>query len=456
MEFKIPSGTLFKKKSEEIQSDMSKGRTLFIYEGITARGIFALTSGAFLSGFAKLMGADDSFNGILGAIPTLAGTIQIFSPIVLERLKSRKQIVSVLCFIHRILLALMIFIPLLVQNTTVRLYLLAVVYLFSYSCAAFISPAASNWIVSLTEPQTRGGYFGKRDSILLGVSTVLSLGVGKMLDVYRASNIEYTGFIVIAIILAALAFINFGLLVSIPEPDIARTKSLPKIKDVFKKPLQDANFKKVIAIFVLWNIGAQIGLSFFSVYMVSGLDLDYSYISIISTFGSIMAVFSARYCGKIADRTSWPFVTKLTIGILAVCHLLWALVCKSNVYLLLPFCQFLSGIAWGGINIALFNIQFKYAPEEGRTLYLGFNAALGGCIGFAVAMIGAKIVNSLAGFSVEFAGVTFGKMQVVFGLSAILLFVCSTAVGFLFKKEATDVNVRELARDIVREFKFRG
>jgi len=431
------------------ESEMKRGRTLYIVEGVTARCVFVLTSGAFLAGFAKLMGADDSFNGILGAIPTLAGTIQLLSPMVLERLRSRKLIVAILCFVHRFLLAFMIFIPLFVQNTTIRLYLLLVISLFSYSALAFMSPAASNWMVSLTDSKGRGSYFGKRDSILLGVSTVLSLVAGKILDIYRSYNLEYSGFIVIAIILITFTFINFGLLSNIPEPEVKLTKALPRIKDVFIKPLQNADFKKVIIITILWNIALQIGVSFFSVYMVSGLDLNYSYITAMTTLGSIIAVFSARLYGKLADRTSWAFVTKLSIGVLGACHLLWTFVCKSNVYFLLPFAQFLSGAAWGGINIAIFNIQFKYAPEEGRTMYLGFNAAAGGCIGFAVAMVGAKIVSALDGFSYIFLGISFGKMQVVFGLSAILLFVCSYTVGMLFKEEIRDGNNKYLLKELI-------
>lgn len=435
--------------SDKIQ----RSKDLFIYEGITARTIFVLTSGAYLAGYAKLLGADDSFNGILGAVPTLAGTIQLFSPIVFERIKKRKLLISGLCFIHRLLLALMLLVPIVATDKSLRLYLLVSIYFLSYVFGTFITPAASNWLVSLTDERSRGSYLGKRDSILLAVSTVLSLVMGKVLDTFRGNNAEMIGFIFIGIVVIIFTVVNFGILSSIGEPVVRQTKEIPKLRDIFTKPLKDANFKKVIAVCVLWNIGAQIGLSFFSVYMVSGLNLSYAYITAVGTFGSIVSVLAARLWGKLADRSNWPLVTKLSIGLLAICHITWFFVCKSNVYFLMPIAQFLSGAAWGGINLGIFNIQFAYAPEEGRTMYLGFNAAIGGFIGFGVAMLGARIVSLLEGFTITFGMLTIGKMQVVFGISGILLLLCATSIGIFFKDkelEKLKYNVKNYAKRLLK------
>lgn len=448
MGFKHFLNEIYSSKSDISSNDLEKGRTFFILDGVTARGVFVLTSGAFLAGFSKLMGADDSFNGIIGAVPTLGGLVQAFSPLIFERLKSRKLIITVLCLIHRILLSSLFFIPLFVRDTNLRLYILTVIIFLAYVSAGIMTPAVSNWIISLTEPRSRGNYFGKRDSILLLASTVISLSVGKMLDIYRNNNAEYNGFIAVAIISLITTIFNFAFLSSIPEPEVKLTKAMPKFKDILTKPLQDLNFRKVIIVYILWNIGFQIGGAFFSVYMVSGLDLNYSYITAMITFGTICAVFAARIYGKIADRTSWAFVTMLSIGILSLCHLTWAFVNKSNVYYLLPLAQLLSGMGWGGINIAIFNIQFKYSPEEGRTMYLGFNAAAGSFIGFAVAMLGAKLVKVLNGFTFVFAGLNFGNMQIVFGLSSILLIICSMSVLILFKEDARCKSIKQLVKEL--------
>lgn len=112
------------------EKDYRVSRDLFIAEGATAKLIFNFTSGAFLAGFASYMGANDQFNGIIAAVPAIAGTIQVFSPMVSEKLEKQKLLISVGCLLHRLLLGLMVFVPLLVQDTAARLALTAIFILF--------------------------------------------------------------------------------------------------------------------------------------------------------------------------------------------------------------------------------------------------------------------------------------------------------------------------------------
>ena len=60
-------------------------RALFILDGCASTQIFTVTSGAFLSGLAYLVGAGTALTGIIAALPTLMNTIQIFSSVVYEQ-----------------------------------------------------------------------------------------------------------------------------------------------------------------------------------------------------------------------------------------------------------------------------------------------------------------------------------------------------------------------------------
>ncbi|WP_252891291.1 hypothetical protein [Thermoclostridium stercorarium] len=72
-------------------ADYERSRLMAIIEGISARIIFGLTTGAFLTGYLKFLGADDDLCGLIAAIPGLASVIQFFSPMLLEKL-SRKNL----------------------------------------------------------------------------------------------------------------------------------------------------------------------------------------------------------------------------------------------------------------------------------------------------------------------------------------------------------------------------
>lgn len=73
------------------EKELEKNRLLVIIEGASAKIIFNLTTGAFLVGLLKYMGASDKVCGYILAIPVLAAIIQVISPIVLEGLVYRKR-----------------------------------------------------------------------------------------------------------------------------------------------------------------------------------------------------------------------------------------------------------------------------------------------------------------------------------------------------------------------------
>jgi hypothetical protein len=77
-------------------ADYEKSRLMAIFEGISARIIFGFTTGAFLTGYLKYIGADDELCGQIASIPVLAGIIQFVSPLLLEKLNHRIPLVT--CF----------------------------------------------------------------------------------------------------------------------------------------------------------------------------------------------------------------------------------------------------------------------------------------------------------------------------------------------------------------------
>ena len=187
----------------------------------------------------------------------------------------------------------------------------------------------------------------------------------------------------------------------------------------------------------MWNIGLQIGGPFFSIYMVTGLKLDYTYIMILGVLTSFVRVFAAKYWGRLANRKSWFFTTQLSITLLAIGHISWFFIDHRTAYFIFPLINILGGIAWSGVNLSLFNIQFVMAPEEGRTMYLGASSTLGGVAGFISTLIGSVIVSLFKDVTVDFAGFHFVNMHIVFALSGIILFITALYVHLCISRRET-------------------
>ena len=432
----IMTCNISKKSNTSKICSYEQSRQYFLYEGCTAVGIASLTSGAFLAGFASFMGASDEFAGIIGAIPAATGVVQLFSSIVFEKIEQRKRLMVIGSFIFRFLLSVMFLIPFLVKETTNRLIALAIIYSIAYLISSFVNPPSSNWIVDLTPEPIRGSYFAKKDAISLIFLTVLTIFMGMVMDFYRDGKFEYRGFLILGVFALLMTILDVYYFSRIKEPYHHRKVVTVKIKDVIVKPFKNRSYRKVIILFLLWNVGIQIGGPFFSIYMVTGLKLDYTFIMIMSVLGSFVRVLAVQYWGRIGVKKSWMHSTKLSIALLAIAHVGWLFININTVYILMPFLNILGGIAWAGVNISLFNIQFVMAPEEGRTMYLGASAALGGIAGFLSTMVGSVIVNQFKGFSLDFAGFHLGNMHIVFALSGgILLFTSFYVRQWMEKKE---------------------
>lgn len=319
-----------------MSQDYEYSRKYFIYEGCMAVGIASLTSGVFLTGYANYMGASDEFNGIIAAIPAATGVIQLFSSMVFEKLARRKFVVALGSFIFRFFLSVMLLISMVIHDTTTKLALLVIVYSMACLISSFINPPASNWLVDLTPEQIRGSYFARRDAISLGFLTVLTVIMGRVMDLFKEYHLEYGGFLILGAIALTMTFLDAYYLSKIREPFRNRKTVTVNMRDAILKPFTNKKYRTVIFLFLLWNIGIQIGGPFYMVYMVTGLKLSYTNISILGVLSSLVRVFAAKYWGRFADHMSWVLTTKISIVILAICHLGWLLVDSKTIWIYLP------------------------------------------------------------------------------------------------------------------------
>lgn len=411
-------------------------RRRFVIEGCLANSIYTLTSGAYLVGYASYLGASDQFNGILVALPLLANIIQMFSPLLFEKLSRRKGFVVALSLFYRTLLGLMMFIPLITDSKPLRLMILGVMYFIAYCACGFLSPAAGSWIISLVHERQRGRYFGIRDMCILASSSAMSLVMGRILDWFKSNQQDYIGFVVVFSVALVITIFNFLTLKSIKEPEVTALNKDLNLKRLITIPLKDKQFRKVVILNIVWNLSVQFSLPFFSVYMVNGLKLSYTYIMIVGIILSGVQSYSARIWGKISERKGWEFTTVASMAALGIVHLSWIFINENTYFLIIPFVQVLAGIGWAGVNLSLFNIQFKYAPQEGRTVFVGFNAALAGAAGFFSALMGSVIVGVLSSVKLDIKVTVLDNMLIIFGISGLMILSCAAFFAWWFKDKA--------------------
>lgn len=413
------------------EKDLERNRLLVILEGASARTIFNLTSGAFLVGLLKYMGASDAFCGYVISIPVFAAIIQVLSPMILESLKYRKTMIIIGAMIHRILLSMLIFVPFLPLPSGIKLFIAAIVLFISNLAISFVNPAISNMYVSFVPQNIRGRYFGTRESYILIAATLITLVLGKILDVFNDMGNEGTGYIIVYCFIFLLTIINFSFFALMKEVPLLHTTERIKLSEIFTLPLKNKKFIRYFIMLIIWNFAVQIASAYFGVYLKSDLSMSYTIITSLSFINAVIYILSARIWGRFADRNGWSKTTMITIGILSICHFTWFFASEGSpaVLFILILSHITSGMAWSGINVALFNLQFDFTPDEKRTVYIGFSAAISGLIGYISAIFGAQLVGLFGEKPVIILGASYDIKQVLFLASAILLAFCATYIG---------------------------
>jgi len=402
--------------------DYERSRLMAILEGVSARIIFCFTTGAFLTGYLKYIGADDRVCGQIAAIPVLAGVIQFFSPMLLEKLNTRKKWVTLFNMLHRLMLIMLVFVPLLPVSISSRLYIIAGLYFLSHLMVNMVMPATSSLIISLVPQGMRGKYFSIRETYLIFISSSLNVAMGWILDGLKLQDKTYGGYLVMYGVALLAMVMNLISYIKIKEPSFVSVKIEIKFKKLFFMPLKDKGFRKIIFLFFLWGLSINFSSPFFSIYMVSRLQLSYTFITVNGLLFSVCYIIAVRFWGKISDRKTFTYTAMLSMGLLGIAHGSWffAAIGMPLTNAIIVLLHIISGVAWGGINISLFNIPYEYSPEEGKTVYLGFNSALSGVVGFISSMGASWIVGSMANYKEQFIGIPVTQMQLVFAISGIM------------------------------------
>ena len=151
-------------------------------DGAFATAFVALTSGAFLVGYMKHLGASDAWIGLLAALPNLSGILQIPGGVLGRRFESYKQYVGRGGFTWRAIYAPLIVLPLLQVSPNVALTLLAVFVGAAWVSNNLVGPVYNEWLAEMVPPNSRGFYFSRRNALMGVVGALVGIVGGVLLD----------------------------------------------------------------------------------------------------------------------------------------------------------------------------------------------------------------------------------------------------------------------------------
>jgi len=383
---------------------IANGALWAVYEGFNA---------AFLSAFALALGASNTVIGILSAMPFIAAILGQIPGTQLVEYFGRKKVYVVSSLISRLLWILMILTPYYFSKHPL---LVVIIAYFLIRLAEYLTdPAWTTTAADITPVKNRGALFGTRNVFLILGMTVASTIGAIYLDLFpKNTTYGFTSMFIVGILFGIMAVMQFARIKMPPYSDHKHHC----IKEFFTQKA----VKSFTAIAFFFNFAYAISSPLFAVYILKDLGLSYKiYIGTV-IISSVMKMVSNPHLGKITDKYGDKPVAVLSIIGTAMVPLLYLFITPKTLWILIP-AQIISGIAWAGADLSMFNLLLDFTEPKKRAVQIA-NYTMITCIPLIFApIIGGILADNIKYFVL--AGIPF-----VFFISTVLRLV---SAGFMMR-----------------------
>lgn len=415
-------------------------------DGAFSTAFATLVTGGFLVGFIKYLGGSDIWVGLVAAVPSLLGILQIAGGIWGRGFSSYKRFVAPGGTVWRALYIPVIFLPLLPVDDTLRLWLLATLVSVAAASVLLVNPVYNDWLAQMVPEGSRGYFFSRRNALTAAVGAAAGLLGGLLLDAMKSQGMERQGFALVyafGVICAAISLIFYFRMPDIKRPVVVK-QNFPQAVQAFGSTLKDRNFRYILLFLSVFFAGQTVAGNLYTAFALETLKLPFTILQMTTVMQAIGNILSAPLWGLLADKYGNKPVLILSGFGLTLTPVMWFFCLPNqhihNAAILLP-AYIVVGAIWAGVNLSQFNILLTTGTPEERASFLGVAMAVQALVGFIAPLVGAQL---LATFRVHYSAAN--AYLIVFFINILWRF---GAVFFLLPvREAGALRVRTAIRDL--------
>lgn len=369
-------------------------------------GSFAVTSdnlaAPYLGLFALSLGATPSQIGMLNAFPNLLGNIlQIPYGIMADRLGRRRFLILLGSVWNRCSWLLMAIIPFLLPEAW-QVPSVIIIATLRIVIGNLGVPAWTAIQAEIIPRPLRGRYYARRNVILNAFGLITTFIASQILRASFPKN--YQILFVLAFVTGILSTLTFAQIAVKPMPRKAKqvnvqAKLKQRLGNFAKAIKSNKAFSAYCYSALVWNFGVSLAGPLVVVYYMQNLGGTEGFWAYVQGASIIAGILCQRYWGRLLDQFGEKnIMVKAGVGAVLV-PLLWYIAPFAGFGLLI---NFIGGFAWGGYNLAAFNLLLEITPEENRSLYVG-------------------VYNTLLGFATALGPLIGGILAEVIGLSNLFI-----------------------------------
>lgn len=391
----------FKTTPEITPENLKRGMWLVTADGVMSQILGTLTTGTFLIAYAVSLGASNFMIGLLSAIPALAGLIQIVGIYLVERVRNRRSIVVWSALISRLLFIPLILAPFFLPHD-MGLFILFAVTFVSATFGSLAGCAWNSWMRDLIPVNMLGDFFSRRLAITTVFGMLMSYAGATIVDVlheeFPHNQAAPYGVLFAMAMIAGLVGVIF--LARTPETTMPEREGKIRIFSLLIEPFKDVNFRSMLIFLGSWNFAVSLALPFFTVYMLTRLHFNLTFIISLSLITQLLNILFFQIWGKFADRFSNKAVFNICGPLFIFAILGWTFTTLPNTYFLTTplviILHIVMGIAAAGVAVASGNMSLKLAPKGKGTSYLAANSLINSLAAGIGPLIGGKFADFFA------------------------------------------------------------
>ncbi len=375
-----------------------------------------------LVGMFRGLGASPFIIGLLAAIPALTMIVQPVSSYIVMRTGSRKRLFLWAAYPGRLvwipIVLLGAYLP--ANNTTIAL-MLALVLLSRLSTELTI-PAWFSWISELVPENRKGEFWGLRMmwGTIFGTASALYLGY------YLGDSPPFSKFVVFFCVIAVLGWLDIFVHRGVVGVRMEPTPASVRLSSLISRPLRDLSFRPILIFTVCFSFATQLGGSMFFLLLLEEIKLSYLQISLyVAGLLGLFTILSSRLWGRLIDnlREGERLVFAASAAIVALVALPWTMM-QAGQHIPIAVTIAVSGIGWGGLQVAVVSLLTAYSPAKERAVYVAVHASAAGLGNMIGALTAGTLASLLAGHSYQLGPIVLTPLRVVYAISAAARFSC--------------------------------
>ena len=284
------------------------------------------------------------------------------------------------------------------------------------------------WFVTIIPKEAQGSFWGRRDSWVSLVVTLVVLPSGLAMDLVPP---DYKLPMSAAILVSAslVGFMDLLIHQTIPEPPIwtvtveRRKAWLRRAVHGMLRPIRDRGFRPWLVFTASWNLSQSLGGSLATLYLMENIGFKHDLLGgmfAITIAGLLGTFLAARRMGRMVDRFGVKRVLQFSHFMWSLVPACWLPALPGRALVWVSLASVLGTVFSTSAANASVKLATRFPASEEGGMYMAISTVVGSVANGLGALAAGVFLTALGPWSVTILGLVLSAFPVLFIISTIL------------------------------------